>query len=80
MPLPLLVAHARKLPQIDAGEALEAAARSSISFMTDGDRRAQLRTWRDEAGGRHVVRVRTRQGQVGIAATHGIGVRRVKRP
>lgn len=79
MPLPLLVAHSRMMPRIDAAEALEAAARGAIPFMPESDRRSQLRSWRDEAGGRSVVRPGSRQEQAAFATMHGIGVRRVKR-
>ena len=76
LPLPLLVAHVQMIPRLHAGEALDAAASGAIPFMSEGDRRSQVRAWEDLTGGRRVVRSKTRQEQAAAAALHGIGVRR----
>lgn len=80
MPLPLLVAHVRMLPRLDAAEALEHATRSSLPFMTDSARNEQVRAWRDAAQpGRRAQRPRTREELLLMAAQHGIGVEVRKR-
>lgn len=79
MPLPLLIAHVHMLPRLEAAEALEAAAVAALPFMRDDDRRSQLRSWRDEAGGRLVVRPTSRREQYAAAAQLGIGVKVVRK-
>jgi len=75
MPLPLLTAHTHMIARIDAEEALEAATVVVIPHMTDSDRRSQLASWRVAAGGRFVVRPKTRAQLAAIAARHGIKVK-----
>lgn len=78
VPLPLLVAHTAMMARIEAGEALQAAARAAIPFMSEGDRRSQLHSWETLTGGRRIVRPRTPEERRAMAAVHGIGSRRVK--
>lgn len=75
MPLPILTAHSSMLPRLRAEEALEAAARAALPFLSDSDRRSQLNRWRDEAGGRVAVRPKSREELRLRAIESGIGVR-----